>query len=184
MFKGLRRAAVKALLSSSSQDFPGTADADYNHAVIMAGIGYVCVQWALLETVAANVIWAFLTMDHETGAIVTGGLDLRPRLSMAIALAEHVKAPPHIKSGIRQIRDTLTKEKLDDRRNQAIHGAHSASDDPSKVNLTMLRWRGDKRTKAVSALELAELGHTIAKLTATLHDLHQEIWRWKGVQTS
>ena len=55
----------------------------------MMHTGSICFQWSALESLLAVVIWRLLKLDSDTGAIVTGGLDILPRINMAIALATH-----------------------------------------------------------------------------------------------
>lgn len=146
---------------------------------VLACIGHICVQWALLEAYGANIIWALLPVGYDTGAVITGGMDMLPRYNAAIALAEHKHAPTPAIQKLKAIRKTL-QDGLADRRNQAVHGIHSAVEgDPSKIRLTMLRWKGSKRDEERSTQDL----HQTSQDTRSLQHLAEEalhiIWEWQ-----
>lgn len=145
---------------------------------ILASIGHICVQWALLETLVANIIWAELVMDHETGAIVTGGLDIFPRVNMAIRLAHHKKVPRPAIHHLDNIRKAL-QSGLGDRRNQAIHGVHAEASDPGATALTMLRWPEPKRTQEVSIEDLYQTSQEIIALQNLASEALEIIWQWQ-----
>jgi hypothetical protein len=58
----------------------------------LAHIGALCLQWSYLEYVIGAIIWKLLNLDIGVGTIVTGGLDLLPRINMAINLCREMKA--------------------------------------------------------------------------------------------
>lgn len=153
-------------------------DEDELQVQVLATIGHICVQWALLEAYGAQIIWALLPIKHDTGAVITGGMDMMPRFNTAIALAEHKHAPRIAIQKLKCIRQTL-QDGLADRRNQAVHGIHSASDDPTKVKLTMLRWKGNKREEERSVFELHETSQDIIALQKIAHEALDIIWEWQ-----
>lgn len=66
-----------------TQFVPGQDD----NAAIMACIGNVCIQWALLEQNIMGILGACPNCPLEEVAILFGGLDMKPRLNMAIKIA-------------------------------------------------------------------------------------------------
>ena len=133
-------------------------------------VGNICVQWAHLEYLLALAIWSLLRLDQETGKIVTGGLDIRPRLNMAINLAKHLKAPEPAKKALLCTRRALDGG-LDERRNKAIHGHRLLDPDDIQSELVEVhRGKGDRKRHKVTNADLAELGVAIAKVAADLHE--------------
>lgn len=143
----------------------------------MATIGGVCVQWALLELTLAHIIWAFLNMDEDTGAIVTGGLDMLPRVNMAINLAEHKRAPLPARKSLRSIRKAVQDTQLD-RRNQAVHGAHRIADEGDGTILKMLRWPKEKRHQKVTGIDLYNLSVEIHRQVELADRIYEDIGVW------
>jgi hypothetical protein len=90
-------------------------------APILARVGLICRACSTIEYAVASVIWAMLELDPETGKIVTGGLDMQPRLNMAIALARHKSEPKELVASLETARKEL-QDGLLDRRNLAVHG--------------------------------------------------------------
>lgn len=149
----------------------------------MGGIGHVCLQMSLLELTLAHIIWAFLDLDHDTGAIVTGGLDILPRINMAINIAEHKKAPLPIKAGLRDIRKAL-QEGLLDQRNLIVHGAQRFTE-TNETEFKMLRWPEPKRHQVLSGRDIhavAEKFHGLVVIGVRVYD---DIGTWRfGPQSS
>jgi hypothetical protein len=137
-----------------TQLVPGEDDG----AAIMATIGHICIQWARLESTLLGICAVLARTPPSEAFIIFGGLDMRPRLNMAVNLARHHKMERKLLDRLTTIRVTITKEKLDDKRNQAVHGAHSDSTTPQHVKLTMARWSGDKRDQEISIAELHKTG--------------------------
>lgn len=125
-------------------------------------IGNVCHQWAHLELSIAVVIWQLLGVDEETGRLLTGGLDIQPRVNKAIALAEHLNAPPQLKKALRQTRTAL-QDGLDERRNQAVHGARFTDHSSPLDSQLFVMHRGKNAGKPipVSNADLEKLGRDI-----------------------
>ena len=148
-----------------------------------AGIGHVCLQWALLETTLLAVLNVLENLPTDEGAIMFGGLDVHKRLNMAINLSAHHKAPPHIIRQLKDIRITLQKEKggldLADRRNQVVHGAHKDALDPQAVTLTMFSWNKAKREREVKFEDLAVLAEEIHALQRRVYRVFEDIGPWK-----
>jgi hypothetical protein len=130
-------------------------------------IGNVCVQWSALEYQVAACIWMLLELDIETGKIVTGGLDMLPRLNMAINLARHLKAE-------KALIDCLVKARaeiqggLDTKRNRAVHGVHTAVTIAGDALVEVHRGKGGRDATAFPLEELAGLSRSLNALTKSL----------------
>ena len=89
----------------------------------LAHIGGVCLQWSYLELLIGAIIWKLLNLEIEVGKIVTGGLDILPRLNMAINLCRELKADKRIVRALVTARKQL-QDGLLERRNMVVHGQH------------------------------------------------------------
>jgi hypothetical protein len=145
---------------------------------LMASLGHISIQWALLEAILAHAIWALLILDYETGAIVTGGTDMLPRVNMAILLARHKKAPQSAIRKLESVRSALQNDLLD-RRNQAIHGIHADAADADKVKLVMLRWKHPKREQERSIADLDQISQDIRACQKDAEIALDIIWKWQ-----
>ena len=85
-------------------------------------IGNICIQWSHLEYLAALGIWSMLHLDDKTGMILTGGLDLLPRLNMGHSLAVHLNAPKTARNTFKITRSAIQDQDIINRRNLIIHG--------------------------------------------------------------
>lgn len=141
---------------------------------IKVAIGEVCIQWARLEMVLFHLICVVEPMELEKGYVIYGGLDMLPRATMALNLARQNKLHHTLTKRIEGIRKSLQNGLLD-RRNQVVHGAHKGQVEGASVTLTMVRWKGDKRERKISATEISELAREIHELGNQGHAILLEI---------
>lgn len=125
-----------------------------------------------------GVIYALEDVEHERGAIIYGGLDMIPRCNMAYNLALYHKAPVRISKELKSIRAAL-QGGIAERRNQAVHGAHSDTDNMEVLRLTMVRFKGEKRTQDVSLEQMIELTEQIHALQRRAYVVFDAIGTWK-----
>lgn len=144
---------------------------------VLAAIGQVCLQWARLEMTLIALLCTIDEVETERAYILFGGLDILPRVNAALNLARYRKIPPHLVRRIESVRRVLQKD-VADRRNQVVHGAHRDLADDS-TTLTMVRWKGDKRTKTMSATEIFQLGVRIYELGDEVWSIMEAIAEWK-----
>ncbi|HTN15575.1 MAG TPA: hypothetical protein VL094_12305 [Sphingomonadaceae bacterium] len=149
-------------MSEAYPDVPGGVK-------IMAAIGHVCLQWARLEMALLAVIYTIEGVPMEKGELIYGGLDIIPRVNMAVRLAEYHRLPQPLKKRLINARKQLQND-LSERRNQIVHGAHRDADDDT-TTLTMVRWRGEKRDKTFTALDV----HTVG---TEIFELANDLWLW------
>lgn len=145
----------------------------------MAGIGGVCVQWALLEHLVLGMIATNEGMVVDRVYLMFGSLDMKPRLDMAINLARAAKVPVALIKRIESVRKALRDERLSDRRNQAVHGVHKAAEQTNSIQLTMPRWREPRRTETVSEADLYQLSVRLAELGKDIWSIGDDIHAWK-----
>lgn len=130
-------------------------------------VGNICAQWSNLEYQFAHVIWVLLALDMDTGAIVTGGLDMLPRANMAINLARHLQAPRELITALEKARKQI-QDGLDVRRNRAVHGVQFYHEGGDDLYVEVHRGKGGRGRKLLPDQELADLGREIHNVSFEL----------------
>lgn len=141
---------------------------------IKVTIGDVCLQWSRLEMALIGLICQIEPIDIEKAFIIFGGLDIQPRVNMAINLGRHNKLPPAILKRIGAVRTKL-QNGLAERRNQVVHGAHREIVG-AHTTLTMVRWKGAKRNKTLHATDIAALSAEIHELGTEVYSISEELF--------
>lgn len=158
-----------------TQLVPGEDDV----AAVMACVGHVCIQWSLLEQTLIIILGTCQSIPPDEAAIVFGGLDMKPRLNLAINLAEHHKWPPPLVKRLRKLRADIDKEKLVDKRNIIVHGVQCASELPQSFKLYTPRRKGDAQEETWSILEAHALGEAIHTAHKEAYAIFEEYGRLK-----
>ena len=130
-------------------------------------IGGVCQQYSILELRVAQIIWALLKIDEPTGKLVTSGLDILPRIRMAMRLATHLKAKPAVRKALEKVRTKL-QDGVIDQRNLAVHGIQTVSDDGEVMTLEVHRGGKANRQVPIRIADLNALTRDIYELTKLL----------------
>ena len=147
----------------------------------LAGIGHICLQWALLEQTVLFVIASAETLPIDKVYPRYCGLDMLPRLNMAIGLTREAKWPVRLTRPLVEIRTALQRGGggIADRRNLFVHGVHKLTDVPGEYELTMARWGPDKRDQTVTVVDAAELANRIAQLVQKAEGVFRDYGIWK-----
>jgi hypothetical protein len=145
----------------------------------LAGIGHICLQWALLEQSLLGIIAAAENMPLEKTYTRYGTTDMVPRMRMAIRLVEEAKWPHQLQRRLRAIRDKLQNGKLSDQRNLFVHGVHKGIQSNGMVQLTMVRWSAPKREQLVSVWEAVELANQLSILAQEAGSILDAYGAWK-----
>lgn len=146
----------------------------------LAGIGHICLQWALLEQTLLAIIAAAEDTSFDKVYTRFGNLDMQPRLNMAIKLAREARWPNRLIKPLENIRKAIQSgEKLGERRNLFVHGVHKDTDTPGEVSLTMARWSPDKRQQIVTLLDAVQLANRLAQLAQEADAVFGEYGVWK-----
>lgn len=136
-------------------------------------IGNICVQWSALEHQAACVIWSMLDINEGTGRFITGGMDLQPRLNVAIRIATHLGAPKEVLTDLKEVRKQV-QDGLDIIRNHAVHGVTFFSPDGRTARIKT--HRGKKAGEyELSNSELKAAGTAINQLVRKLGEVNKAI---------
>src|SRR4051794_1451847 len=61
--------------------------------VFLSAIGHICLQWALLEQSVLFVIGAIEDLPMQKAYVMFAGMDMKPRLNLAIELAMQARLP-------------------------------------------------------------------------------------------
>ncbi len=116
------------------------------------------------------------------GEMIYGSLDILPRINMAVRLAEYHRLSGPLVKRIIDVRKALqgkgTYDGLAARRNQIVHGAHRDLENGA-TTLTMVRWRGEKRDKTFTALEIHELAVELLNLGDEVWAIGEDFGKWK-----
>lgn len=144
----------------------------------LASVGHVCLQWSLLEHTILFIIGMGEEMPAEKACNRFAGLDMLPRLGMAISLAEEAKWPQRYTKRLRNIRKAI-QSGLNDQRNLFVHGVHEATGVEGEFQLTMSRWKGDRRCQIVTILEASELAHQLSLLAQEAQSIFSDYGVWK-----
>lgn len=144
-----------------------------------SAIGHVCLQWSLLELTLLSYLCILEECLREKGDLIFGGLDMLARVNTAISLSRYHKIPRPLVKELEEIRKALQKGGLAERRNQAVHGAHAASDILGTYVLLMPRWKGEKKLQPVSTADLVELSEELHSLYVRAWSVIQKYGDWK-----
>lgn len=132
----------------------------------VVSVGMICRHWADIEYIFSQTIWHLLKLDAETGKIVTGGLDMLPRVNMAINLAKQTKQPSDLLRILEEAR-TAIQDGLDTRRNRAVHGVMFIGEG-FNYEAEVHRGRGSRKREFLPASELRGLCDDLLKLHSKL----------------
>ena len=145
----------------------------------MASIGFVCVQWALLENNLLGLLAAAQNIHIDEAAIIFGSLDMKPRLNKAILLSEHHKWQPPLQKRIKSLRSAMEKGKLAERRNTLIHGVHKDSDEPETFILYSPRNKGQAQHETWTIKDAYGVGQAIQEAAVEAHEIFAAYGKWK-----
>jgi hypothetical protein len=154
--------------------------ADQN--AFLSAIGHICLQWALLEQSILYIIGAIENLPMQKAYAMVAGMDIQPRLNLAIELAQQAGLP-HLRfiKPLQNIRKELQRSGsgLADRRNMFVHGAHKFGENEGEYILKMSRWKGDKQSTTVTLLDAAQLANEIALQAQKAHSIFDDYGLWK-----
>jgi hypothetical protein len=163
-----------------TQLIPGEDD----QTAVMALIGYVCIQWAVLETTFLHLIGAIELMLPEEAYLVFAGLDCRQRISKALVLSRHHKYPNRLTSRIEKLRKDMDKADIFELRNTVVHGAHAASEQPHSTKIMMARYSGPKRFQDFSIRDLRDIGEKVARFAQEAQSIFEDYGKTRRVEES
>lgn len=158
-----------------TQFVPGEDD----QSAVMATIGHVCIQWALLENNLLAILASAQNITIDEAAILFGGLDMKPRLNMAILLASHHKWHPRLQKRLDALRKAIDKMNLVNDRNMMIHGVHSTSPLPQHFNFYTPRRKGSAQHETWTILKAHRLGTDIASAANEAYSIFMDYGVWK-----
>ena len=129
-------------------------------------VGVISFQWSYLEYLVSNVVWHLLGVDKDKGMIVTGPLDIKPELGMAMELAEYCSSSDELKAALKDLsKDLDSQDGLSSRRNLIVHGIYSSRPRDPKV---MVEAHKSKNRRQRRELTLDYLRETLEKLNARI----------------
>jgi hypothetical protein len=150
----------------------------------LAGIGHICLQWALLEQMMLAVISAAENISLEKTYSRYGRWDMLDRVKFAIALAVEARWPGHLIGRLKKIQRALQQggDGLAQRRNLFVHGVHAMTDTPGEFQLTMARWPKNKRTEVVTVTDAYLLMNRLSQLSKEAEGVFcgYGVWKFKA----
>lgn len=145
--------------------------------MFLAGIGHICLQWALIEQTLLAIIAAAESISLDKTYTRYGGTDMKARLNMAIRLAEEAKWPPPLLGRLRSLRKGVQKHI--EERNLFVHGAHKGQVAPGEFELTMARWTANDRSHIRTCDDAARLVFTLAEFVEQADSIFGNYAVWK-----
>ena len=122
-------------------------------------IGCVCTQYSFLDYLVSNVVWSLLRVEKDAGMIITGAMDIRPKIAVAIQLSEHYDKHGDIRTELRNIERNASKDTgFIPKRNLIIHGIFSSRDGDPTVMVEAHR-KKSARTRATLTIEFVQETH-------------------------
>jgi len=132
-------------------------------------VGHICTQYSFLDYLISNILWSFLNLDKEAGMIVTGNMDIRPKIDMAISLSIHFKKIDDVRSTLQKIKNNSSKDNgFISKRNQIIHGIHSSRDNDPTVMVEAHRKKGHRQRQPMTVEYIEETHLEIASVNKEL----------------
>lgn len=145
--------------------------------------GNVCHQWSYLDLLLSKAVWHLLDLDKETGIIVTGGMDMLPRVNMGVALARHLKSDRRLLGALIDARKSIQgKGKTDGllyKRNRVVHGVYSSNDNAVHPMIETHRGAGNRKRHPITPDEIKEVGSSIFATSGKLI----EVFELLGIDT-
>ena len=145
--------------------------------VFLAGVGHICLQWALIEQALLAIIAAAENIQLEKTYTRYGGTDMKARLGMAIKLAEEAKWSPPLLARLRRLRKEVQKHI--EERNLFVHGAHKGEVAPGEYELTMAGWAANDRSHVRTSDDAAALVTFLAQLADEADSIFGDYGVWK-----
>ncbi|WP_125925562.1 hypothetical protein [Halomonas aestuarii] len=132
-------------------------------------IGYVCFQYSYLDYLVSNIIWGVLNIDKEAGKIVTGSLDIRPRLDMAVELLKHYDTHHELKEFVNTMKNRIEgKNGIINKRNIVVHGVFSSREGDPKVLVESHRSKRHRERAEMTVDEIRELHDRLCEESKSL----------------
>jgi hypothetical protein len=149
--------------------------------VFLAGIGHICLQWALLEMMMLGIIATAEGIPLQKTYSRYGRWDMLDRVKFAIKLAVEARWPGRLVGRLKNIQRALQKggDGLADQRNLYVHGAHRTTDTPGEYELTMVRWPPKQRHKVVTAADAFLIANRLSQLAEEAERICDDYGAWK-----
>ena len=134
-------------------------------------IGNICSQFAHLELLLAQAIWAALDLDEKVGLSVTGGLSIEARARLAAKLCAKQGKSDKVTKELETVRRELQASKIIEQRNRAIHGHRFPDPNDPAAEMVVIH-RGKDAGRKIKRTD-AELAHHRIQDTHKLDNLLQ-----------
>lgn len=131
--------------------------------------GHINFQYSYLDYLISKFIWALLEIEKPAGVILTGGMDIRPKLDIAIELAEHFNKFEKIRALLKKLKNRGDNPNgFIQSRNIIVHGIYSSRDGDPTV---MIESHRSKRLREKKPIKIEFLQKTLDEITKSAKDL-------------
>jgi len=125
-------------------------------------IGHMSFQYSYLDYLISNIVWSSLELKKDVGVIITGSLDIYPKLDMAISLLEELDNYPNLLSSLKSLKNRMQKtNSFVTKRNLYIHGVFSSRD---KDSIVMIESHRNKKNRKKKPIEQTDIQQTLNEI--------------------
>ena len=134
--------------------------------------GYICTQYAHFDYLISNIIWHVLDMEKGIGVIITGSMEIRPKIDMAIELLDYKEIFPEIRKKLQSIKNSASSSNgFISKRNVIVHGIFSSKEGDPKVMVESHRKKSMRGRQELKLSYYHETHEDIIKANKALMDL-------------
>lgn len=134
--------------------------------------GLICTQYSYFDYLISNIIWNALGVEKEVGMIVTGGIDIRPKIEMSILLLDHFDNNSKIRDLLQQFKNNASKPNgFISKRNIIVHGIYSSRERDPKVMVEAHRKIAHRVRREITIEYIKECHDSIVQANKDLVEL-------------
>jgi hypothetical protein len=134
--------------------------------------GLICTQYSYFDYLISNIIWDALGVEKEVGMIVTGSMDIRPKIEMAISLLDHINKNIEIRGLLQQFKNKASSSSgFISKRNIIVHGIYSSREGDPKVMVEAHRKIAHRERREITIEFIKECHDSIIKANKDLVEL-------------
>ncbi|WP_422139677.1 hypothetical protein [Endozoicomonas sp. ALC020] len=137
-------------------------------------VGYICTQYSYFDYLISNVIWSQLSIEKDVGVMITGPMDIRPKIELAISLLDHYENSEKLRALLQRFKNNASSENgFISKRNKIIHGIMSSSDGLLTVMIELHRKKSQRERHEISLEYIQQCHDEILAANDELKNLMQ-----------
>ena len=139
--------------------------------------GHICTQYAYFDHLISNIIWHLLSIEKDLGIIVTGNMEIRPKIEMAIEISDYKNEFPYLRKALQSLKNSGNKSSgFISKRNVIVHGIFFTRDNDPKVMVEAHRKKSLRKRQELTieyyTSTLQEISDANNKLVALMESLN------------